>query len=299
MSSTWRERLQHALAYRLAVWYAVLFLVSVGALAGLTYLLLDASLQQRDHEIIQSTTQRYATAYERGGLGAVEAAIQSEQATGRYEPLLVRVLGRRRDVVFLSMPERLDRLRSRRRSRPRAPRRAVVGHRARPGWRHPRDRLGAARRRHALPGRQEHGEPARAARAVPPRAPARSALRGAHRRGRRRTPHLLRPAADSRSDTRRTGNVADRTTARARAGPPHQRCPRRAQRALQRDAQPDRETRRRYARSARQRVTRSAHADGAASRDGGSGAAIAAGCRDVPRGARPTASRNRIASSRC
>src|SRR5262245_7675564 len=104
MSSTWRERLRHALTYRLAVWYAVLFLGSSGALAGLTYVLLDASLQERDREIIQSTSARYAAAYEEGGLLAVEAAIQAEQATGRYEPLLVRVLGRRRDVVFLSMP---------------------------------------------------------------------------------------------------------------------------------------------------------------------------------------------------
>jgi hypothetical protein len=35
MSSTWRERLRHALAYRLAVWYAVLFLVSVVALVAI------------------------------------------------------------------------------------------------------------------------------------------------------------------------------------------------------------------------------------------------------------------------
>src|SRR5262245_33171944 len=104
MSSTWRERLRHALAYRLAVWYAVLFLASAAALGGLTYLLLDVSLRQRDHEIIQSTSLRYAAAYQRAGLAGVEAALRAEQATARYEPLLVRVLGRRRDVVFLSMP---------------------------------------------------------------------------------------------------------------------------------------------------------------------------------------------------
>ena len=171
MSSTWRERLRHALAYRLAVWYAVLFLVSVGALAGLTYLLLDASLQQRDHEIIQSTSLRYATAYQRGGLGAVEAAIQSEQATGRYEPLLVRVLGRRRDVVFLSMPNDWTGFNLAALSTPELLGAQSWVTRAGPGWRHPRDRIGAARRRHALPGRQEHGEPARATRAVPTGAP--------------------------------------------------------------------------------------------------------------------------------
>ncbi|MGH9174784.1 MAG: histidine kinase dimerization/phospho-acceptor domain-containing protein, partial [Vicinamibacterales bacterium] len=105
MSSTWPERLRYALSFRLVLWYSILFLGSSIALAGLTYVLLATSLQQRDRGIIESTLVRYAGAYQRGGLVAIGSAIQADQATGRYERLLVRVLGSRRDVVFLSMPD--------------------------------------------------------------------------------------------------------------------------------------------------------------------------------------------------
>ena len=39
------------------------------------------------------------------GVAAVGSTIRADQAAGRYERLLVRVLGSRRDVVFLSMPD--------------------------------------------------------------------------------------------------------------------------------------------------------------------------------------------------
>ena len=104
MCSMWRERSRYALAHRLALWYSVLFLGSSLALAVLTYALLSTSLRQRDRDIIQSTLVRYAGAYEQG-VAAIGSTIRADQATGRYERLLVRVLGSRRDVVFLSMPD--------------------------------------------------------------------------------------------------------------------------------------------------------------------------------------------------
>jgi signal transduction histidine kinase len=72
---------------------------------AITYALLAFSLQQRDREVVTSTLTRYASAYERGGLGLLERVIGSERAAGRYEPLFVRVLGDEAQAVYFSMPE--------------------------------------------------------------------------------------------------------------------------------------------------------------------------------------------------
>ena len=59
MSSRWRERLTRTFGSRLALWYFVLFAVSVGVVLGLAYALLAASLRARDREIVESTLGPY------------------------------------------------------------------------------------------------------------------------------------------------------------------------------------------------------------------------------------------------
>jgi len=105
MSSKWRERLTRTFGSRLALWYFVLFAVSVGIVLGLAYALLGLSLRARDRELVESTLVRYAAAYERRGLAGLDAAIETDRAVGRYEPLFVRVLTRDGSAaVFFSMP---------------------------------------------------------------------------------------------------------------------------------------------------------------------------------------------------
>ena len=104
MPSRWADRLRYALTYRLAIWYAVLFVTSAIALVGLTYALLSQSLQARDHEVIVSTLERYATEYETGGLASLNRAISSDRVEGRHERLLVRVLGGGAEAIFFNVP---------------------------------------------------------------------------------------------------------------------------------------------------------------------------------------------------
>src|SRR5512137_1138784 len=92
MSSRWSDGLPHTLGFRLAAWYAALFVGSSLAVAGLTYFLLASSLRERDHQIVRSTLLDYATRYAQGGLPALNRAIQTDEAAGRHERLFVRVL---------------------------------------------------------------------------------------------------------------------------------------------------------------------------------------------------------------
>ena len=105
MSSSWIERASQALGLRLAAWYLGTFLASTFVIAGLTYGLLAASLETRDHDIIQSTLREYATRYQAGGLPALARAIEIEQRSGLREPLFVRLVGPFQDVLLYSLPE--------------------------------------------------------------------------------------------------------------------------------------------------------------------------------------------------
>jgi signal transduction histidine kinase len=105
MSSSWIERASQALGLRLAAWYLGIFLASTIVIVGLTYGLLAASLETRDHDIIQSTLREYATRYQAGGLPALARAIEIEQRSGVREPLFVRLIGPFEDVLLYSLPE--------------------------------------------------------------------------------------------------------------------------------------------------------------------------------------------------
>lgn len=104
MYSKWRERLRHTLGFRLAVWYAVVFVVSSLVLTALTYVLVAASLRQYDREIIGTALVQYARAYQVGGVAALQEEIQRTQATAAPGPMLVRTVGARQAVTFFSRP---------------------------------------------------------------------------------------------------------------------------------------------------------------------------------------------------
>src|SRR5688572_29101198 len=105
MYARWRERLRHTRGFRLALWYAVIFVASSLAQPGLAYLLVDATLRQYDREIIGTALVQYAGAYQAGGVRGLQEEIQRTQAAAAPGPLLVRVVGARQAVTFLSRPE--------------------------------------------------------------------------------------------------------------------------------------------------------------------------------------------------
>src|SRR3954469_18843115 len=104
MYSKWRERLRHTLGFRLALWYAAIFVGSSLALTALTYVLVAASLRQYDREIIGTALVQYANAYQVGGVAALRQEIQRTQATAAPGPMLVRAVGARQVVTFFSRP---------------------------------------------------------------------------------------------------------------------------------------------------------------------------------------------------
>ena len=104
MSSRLRDRVVRTFGFRLAVWYFGLFVAGTALVLLVAYALLAWSLQQRDREIVETTLNRYAAAFQRGGLRALDAAIAADRVGGQYEPLLVRVVTPGGAASYFSMP---------------------------------------------------------------------------------------------------------------------------------------------------------------------------------------------------
>jgi heavy metal sensor kinase len=92
------------LGLRLASWYAVVFVVTSLAIVLLTYRLLEASLVERDQQLVISTLREYSQRYAEGGLGSLAEAVDIQQRSGRQERLFVRVVRGQSETVFLSAP---------------------------------------------------------------------------------------------------------------------------------------------------------------------------------------------------
>ena len=92
MFSKWRDRLRRTLGLRLAFWYAAVFTASTATLTIVTYVLLSASLEQRDHDIVTVTLHEYQGEYDTSGLDALAGAVDRAQRDGRHERLFVRVV---------------------------------------------------------------------------------------------------------------------------------------------------------------------------------------------------------------
>ena len=186
---------------------------------ALTYFLVDASLRQYDRELIGTALVQYATAYQAGGVAGLQDELQRTQATTAPGPLLVRVVGARQAVTFLSRPEEWRDFDLSRLSVP-----APDGEQTwstldtGTGGAGPRSRIGAAPRRHAVPGRDELRAADAAAAPLPPRADLQPVLADRHRPRRRRRSDLLGAAA---------GQASRRHGARRSCGPagPRRECP--------------------------------------------------------------------------
>src|SRR5580700_9049062 len=77
-SNTHWRKLFRSFAFRLSLWYALVFAVSTGALLLLVYYLVAAALYHKDQEIIVSKLKEYAAVYVAGGLPALQSVASAE-----------------------------------------------------------------------------------------------------------------------------------------------------------------------------------------------------------------------------
>src|SRR5580658_9334933 len=76
-NSNWRKVFR-GFAFRLSLWYALVFAVSTGALLLLVYYLAAAALYHKDQEVIVSKLKEYMAVYLAGGLPALQTVASQE-----------------------------------------------------------------------------------------------------------------------------------------------------------------------------------------------------------------------------
>ncbi len=105
MSSNPLERLARSFTFRLSVGYAALFTLSAVVLFGLLYLLLAATLQSKDQEIIEARLRECAAVYENGGLAGLQDLVQRSRVSAKDKSFFVRLAEQHGTVLFLVVPD--------------------------------------------------------------------------------------------------------------------------------------------------------------------------------------------------
>jgi signal transduction histidine kinase len=90
---------------RLSLWYALLFTASAGVLFGLSYLLLGAALDRKDHEVIETRLKACAAIYESGGVGALQEFLHRSRETERINAFFVRLASPSENALLLDVPQ--------------------------------------------------------------------------------------------------------------------------------------------------------------------------------------------------
>jgi signal transduction histidine kinase len=105
MSSNPLERLARSFTFRLSVGYAALFTLSAVILFGLLYLLLAATLQSKDQEVIEARLRECAAVYDGGGLAALQDLVQRSRDSDKDKSFFVRLAGQGGSVLLLAAPD--------------------------------------------------------------------------------------------------------------------------------------------------------------------------------------------------
>jgi len=72
------NNLLRSFAFRLSLWYALIFALSTAVLLALVYYLVGIAFQRKDQEVILAQLKEYATVYQAGGAGALRARATQE-----------------------------------------------------------------------------------------------------------------------------------------------------------------------------------------------------------------------------
>ncbi len=105
MSSNPLERLARSFTFRLSFGYAALFTLSAVILFGLLYLLLAATLQSKDREVIEARLRECAAVYDNGGLAGLQDLVQRSRDSDKDKSFFVRLAGQLGSVVLLAAPD--------------------------------------------------------------------------------------------------------------------------------------------------------------------------------------------------
>ena len=94
------KQIRHTVGFRLTLWYAALFLLSHLVLFSLTYVLLAASLRQKDHDSIRATLHDLAGQYHAAGLEGLKKELALQAKLQKTTPFFIRFAAPSNTTLF-------------------------------------------------------------------------------------------------------------------------------------------------------------------------------------------------------
>jgi len=99
------RKIFRSFAFRLSLWYALIFALSAAVLLGLVYYLVGIAFQRKDQEVILAQLKEYATVYQAGGARALQARAVQENNPADDKSFYVKLIS---PQVSLSVQEAPD-----------------------------------------------------------------------------------------------------------------------------------------------------------------------------------------------
>ena len=105
-SAAWRgDSAWYGVTLRLSLWYALLFTASAGVLFALSYFLLGAALERKDHEVIETRLRACAAIYDSGGVAALQEFVERSREADRANAFFVRMANPSGNALLLDVPQ--------------------------------------------------------------------------------------------------------------------------------------------------------------------------------------------------
>jgi signal transduction histidine kinase len=98
------NRLGRTVSFRLNLWHASIFTVSVFLLYLVLYFLISIGISRQDEGVLLSQLQQYSAAYQAGGLANLKEFVRLSDASGKGEPYYVCVIYPNNVAVPVSVP---------------------------------------------------------------------------------------------------------------------------------------------------------------------------------------------------
>ncbi len=99
------SRMRKSIAFRLTIWFSILFPLSSIVFFGLIYFRLSSYINRKDRETIEAKLEEYAAQYTSGGIKALGEEVRLENRINKGITFYVRVAGPQNNTIFESVPQ--------------------------------------------------------------------------------------------------------------------------------------------------------------------------------------------------
>lgn len=98
-------RLRGSIAFRITIWYSIIFPLSSILSFGIMYYSFSSYVNHKDRAILRAKIAEYVGAYQAGGAKLLEAEIRTDRKIDKRISFFVRISGPDNKMVFLSIPD--------------------------------------------------------------------------------------------------------------------------------------------------------------------------------------------------